>query len=166
MVDIEEDHTVVLDLMAEAALLLQLLPLLTAEFAPMVDEAIVPPADILFEPAMLPAVHPAVGVSGVSEEPVDYVENSGMPRWVVFLDFFHFCSKCRDGQINELHYGSPLTRVFRKLFMQVTNPINVFSSIPLSRGISSAPLRHPSPGTKLLYFFMILFQFWIMQLKQ
>ena len=113
MVDIEEDHAVILDLMAEAAPYLHLHPLLTAEFAPVIYEAIVAPADVLLEPAMVLAVHPAVGVGGVIKEPVYHTEDAGMTWRVVFLDPRHLGSKSRDGVIYERRHGSLLTGVNR-----------------------------------------------------
>src|SRR5512146_398112 len=50
VVDIEEDHAVVVHLAAGAAVL-QLLRLLAALFAPVVDEPVVVPADVFFQPA-------------------------------------------------------------------------------------------------------------------
>lgn len=113
MVDVEEDHAVILDLMAEAALLLQLDPLLSAEFAPVIYEAVVAPADVLLEPAMLPAVHPAVGVGRVIEKPVYHAEDAGMTWRVVFLDLRHLGSKGRYGEIYERRHGFLLTGVKR-----------------------------------------------------
>ena len=113
MVDVKEDHAVILDLMAEAALLLQLLPFLTAEFAPVIDEAVIAPADVLLEPAMVPAVHPAVSVGRVIEEPVYHVEDAVMTLRVVFLDLRHLGSKGRDGEIYERRHGFLLTGVNR-----------------------------------------------------
>lgn len=65
MVDVEEDDAVVGDLVTEVALFGQFPPFLPALFAPVVDEAVVAPADILLEPAMVRAVHPAVGIAGL-----------------------------------------------------------------------------------------------------
>lgn len=113
MVDIEEDHVVILDLMAEAALHLHLHPLLTTEFAPVIYEAIVAPADVLLEPAMVLAVHPTVGVGGVIKEPVYHAEDAGMTWRVVFLDLRHLGSKSRDGVIYERWHGSLLAGVNR-----------------------------------------------------
>lgn len=113
MVDVEEDHAVILDLMAEAALHLQLHPLLTAEFAPVIYEAVVAPADVLLEPTMVLAVHPAVGIGGVIEEPVYHAEDAGMAWRVVFLDLRHLRSKGRDGVIYERRHGSLLAGVNR-----------------------------------------------------
>src|SRR6266581_6079790 len=108
MVDVEKDYAVVLDLVTESALFLQLLPLLATEFAPVVYEAIVAPSDVLLEPAMVHAVHPAVGVGGVIEEAADHAEDARMSRRVVFFDLRHLGSKCGGGEKDERQQGSLL----------------------------------------------------------
>lgn len=108
MVDVEEDHAVVLDLVAEVALHLHLPPLLAAEFAPVVDEAVVAPADVLLQPAMVLAVHPAVGVGGMIEEAVDHDKDPAMSRRVVFLDLRKLCRKGWGGKIDEHRHGALL----------------------------------------------------------
>jgi hypothetical protein len=109
MVHIKEYHAVVYDLLAETALLLQFLPLLTAKFAPVVYKAVVASPYVLLESAMVITVHPTVGVAGVIEEPVDHAEDASMPRRVVFLDLRHLGRKCRGWEIAERRHGSLLT---------------------------------------------------------
>ncbi len=111
VIDIKKDHTVVRKFMTVTAFILQLFLFLTAEFAPMVYKAVVSPANILFEAAVMFTVHPTVSVSGIDEEAVNHIENAGMSWRVMFFDLGHLRIEDIGGKINEWHrflliYGS------------------------------------------------------------
>jgi hypothetical protein len=101
VIDIKEYHAVVFDLMAESALFFVLFAFFPACFAPMVDEAVVAPTDVIFEPAMVLAMHPAVGVGRVIKEPIDDHKDALMPRRVVLLNLRHFGSEKLRGEIGK-----------------------------------------------------------------
>jgi hypothetical protein len=98
MIDIKKYYAVVIDLMAESALFFELFTFFAACFAPMVDEAVVAPTNVLFESAMILAVHPAIGVGRVIKESLDDHKDALMPRRVVFLNLRHLGSESRRGE--------------------------------------------------------------------
>jgi hypothetical protein len=110
VVDVEEDHAVLIKkLLAHPAHFLQLLPLLPAKFAPVVDKAVVASPHVLLEPSVVSPVHPAVRVPRILQQPADDIKNPRMPWRVVFLDLFHLGSKRGGGEIAKLrHVANPL----------------------------------------------------------
>ena len=93
VIHIEEDNTIVSDLVAKPTMRLQLLPFLAAQFTPVVYKTVVTSTDVFLESAMVFAVHPAVGVTGVIEKSVDHAEDASMPRRIVFFYLRHLGSK-------------------------------------------------------------------------
>jgi hypothetical protein len=101
MVDIKEDDTVFGNLVTKGALFDQLRLLFAAACAPVVDQAVVAPTDILLEAAMVFAVHPAVGIGGILKETVDDAENARVSRMIVFPDLLHLGGEGGDGDISK-----------------------------------------------------------------
>ena len=105
MVDVEEDHAVVGHLAAVAAML-HLPGLLAALFAPVVDEPVVAPTHIFLQSSVVHAVHPAVGIVRVVEQPVDHLLDPFVPARVTTADILQLDGEFFGGVIGEsTHFG-------------------------------------------------------------
>jgi hypothetical protein len=65
VVNIKKDHTVVGDFAAASAMILKLFGLLATLLAPVINQPVIAPTDVFFEPTVMHPVHPTVGSIGI-----------------------------------------------------------------------------------------------------
>lgn len=101
VVHVEKDDAVVIHLVAEAAGMGQLPSLFAALGAPVINQAVIAPADVFLEPAMVVAVHPAIGIGRVVKQAVDDLQDPGVPRRIVLLDLVQLAAEVRRREIGK-----------------------------------------------------------------
>jgi hypothetical protein len=90
MIDIEEDHTVIADLVTLVATIFELLAGLAADLTPLVDQPEIAVTDILLETAVVLTMHSSIGILGVVQQPLDHLGDPQKPRGIRLLDLRQF----------------------------------------------------------------------------
>ena len=90
MIKIQKDDTIVRDSLAILALLFQATVLLPAELAPIINDPVIPFADIFLKPPLIQPVHFTISIFRFSDDTFDNPLNpfeAGRVRLLYFLQF-------------------------------------------------------------------------------
>lgn len=90
MVEVKEDDTVIRDGLAVFTVFLLPLIFLAAPPAPVIDDPVVPAADILFETTPVNAVHFAVGIIRIGKQAVNHLHDAAVAARIAVFYLLKF----------------------------------------------------------------------------
>ena len=116
MVKVEKDYGVVGQRIAVVAFLFEPGVFSSAKAAPIVDEPVIPTANVFFVTAMIKPLHFAIGIRGIVEQTVDNFPYSQITGRIKFMHLIEFTNKMRHRPVAEplIFHAATYVLIFRE----------------------------------------------------